>query len=165
MDYVKLGTILRDGRKAKDYTQQFVAGLVGVTPQNISSWERGKSHMDIDRYIQLCRLYDLDIVQTMMFCSPEINLPHFPVYYEECLPSAMTITVTEEEHALLNDYRSGKMQTRDLSMYIEDAADKRLKCIVECYDGMDDIGKTGLADQAEFLLKQHPRHKSVSGTA
>lgn len=82
MDYKKLGKIMQNGRKQKSYTQLFVASMLGVTPQNISSWELGKSKMDIDTYIKLCNLYDLDFVYSVMKCSDEPCLPHFPATFD-----------------------------------------------------------------------------------
>lgn len=83
MDYTKLGKIMQTARKQKGYTQLVVSSLLGVTPQNISSWELGKSKMDIDAYIKLCNLYDLDFVDSIMQCSDDPCMPHFPVTFDE----------------------------------------------------------------------------------
>lgn len=113
MDYKRLGEELKNGRKNKGYTQSMVAGLINVTPQNISSWELGKSKMDIDRYVQLCRLYDLDYVKTMQMCSPDTNLPHFPIESYECNHSAITLTVTEQERELIDFFRELNTEGKD----------------------------------------------------
>lgn len=38
-----------------------------------------------------------------------------------------------------------------------------LQRIIDCYNGMDDTGKNGLVDQAEYLLSKHPKAKSQIG--
>lgn len=61
MDYITLGKILRDARVAIGLTQSDAAKRVGVTFQNISSWERGKSKIDIESLSTLCSLYDISV--------------------------------------------------------------------------------------------------------
>lgn len=65
MDYIKLGQILRSARESAGYTQADIAVSLGVTPQNISSWERGKSKIDIDTFEYLCQKYNVSFVDTL----------------------------------------------------------------------------------------------------
>lgn len=53
----------------------------------------------------------------------------------------------------------------NVSVPDKNTTDVRLHRIVECYDGMDDVGKDSLTEQAEFLLSRHPKCKSASDTA
>lgn len=39
----------------------------------------------------------------------------------------------------------------------EDEGDPRLRHICDCYDGMDETGREGLKDQAEWLYRKHPK--------
>ena len=66
MDYLALGRILSAGRKAVGLRQQDAADKVGVTFQNVSSWERGKSKIDIESLSALCELYGLSFVDTLL---------------------------------------------------------------------------------------------------
>lgn len=51
------------------------------------------------------------------------------------------------------------------SVHDSNTTDIHLQRIVECYDGIDDTGKSILLGVAESLLESHSKHKSVSGTA
>lgn len=79
MDYFTLGKILRDARLAMGLTQSDVAKQVGVTFQNISSWERGKSKIDIESLSTLCNLYDISITGVLTTSDstydPEFGVP------------------------------------------------------------------------------------------
>lgn len=65
MDYKKLGLILKNARICANLKQSDAASVVGVTFQNISSWELGKSKIDIDTFSKLCDLYGLDFVRAL----------------------------------------------------------------------------------------------------
>ena len=71
MDYTMLGAMLTVGRRSRGLSQKTVAEQLGVTAQNVSSWERGKSRMDLDRYLRLCSLYSLDPVSTLRACATD----------------------------------------------------------------------------------------------
>ena len=105
LDYKALGAILRQARIDADYTQASVASFLGVTPQNISSWERGKSKMNIEHYICLCHFYGIDILDPILSSSAHDHLLHFPIYGEEIEMNSRTITVNEQEQDLIADYR------------------------------------------------------------
>lgn len=107
MDYVKLGKLLQAGRKQKGYTQQFVSSMLGVTPQNVSSWELGKSKMDIDSYVKLCNLFDIDFVSSVMECSNDPCMPHFPVELDADGDRLDGVRpMSDDEKNLLSMYRS-----------------------------------------------------------
>lgn len=65
MDYNKLGQILKEAREGNGFTQKEIASFLNVTPQNISSWERGKSKVDIDTFETLCNKYHLPFSKTL----------------------------------------------------------------------------------------------------
>lgn len=114
MDYIKLGKIMKAGRKHKQYTQLVVASLLGVTPQNISSWELGKSKMDIDSYIKLCNLYDIDFVYSVMQCSDDPCMPHFPATFDKNGNRTDGYQpLTSDESQLLSTYRSLNKQGKE----------------------------------------------------
>ena len=68
MDYTKLGLTLKDGRMSKKLKQSQVASSLGVTTATVSSWELGKSKMDIETFVRLCCDYDLDPAAVLYDC-------------------------------------------------------------------------------------------------
>lgn len=65
MDYINLGKILQEARNKVGLKQSEVATEVGCTSANISSWERGKSKIDIDSFAKLCEIYNIDFASTL----------------------------------------------------------------------------------------------------
>lgn len=65
MDYIYLGSILQEARNRAGLKQSEVAAKIDCTPANISSWERGKSKVDIDSFAKLCEIYDIDFAYTL----------------------------------------------------------------------------------------------------
>jgi len=65
VDYEILGQILKDARSKEKFTQSEIATRLGVTFQNVSSWERGKSKIDIDTLSKLCSLYNINFVSVL----------------------------------------------------------------------------------------------------
>lgn len=59
MDFILLGKILQQARVNAGKTQKDISRILGVTDSNISSWERGKSKIDIDTYLEICNIYDI----------------------------------------------------------------------------------------------------------
>ena len=60
IDYQKLGQKLKAARNDSGFSQRDVAGWLNVTYQNVSSWERGASKIDIDSLLYLCGKYQID---------------------------------------------------------------------------------------------------------
>lgn len=65
MNYKLLGQILQDARCKIGLKQSDVASKLNCTAANISSWERGKSKVDIDSFFSLCQLYNIDFAKTL----------------------------------------------------------------------------------------------------
>lgn len=61
MDKVKTGQLIREARKQKNYTQNELGDLLGVTNKAVSRWENGDSFPDIAVLEELARLLDLKI--------------------------------------------------------------------------------------------------------
>lgn len=51
---------LKDGRIAKGFKQSDVTKLSGIKNTTLSNYENGVTEPDIDTFLQLCELYDLD---------------------------------------------------------------------------------------------------------
>lgn len=73
MNYKKLGLVLKSARSAAGLSQTQVSRHIGKTPQNISSWELGKSKIDIDSFECLCRLYDIPFIDTLNLVINDIS--------------------------------------------------------------------------------------------
>ena len=52
---------LRSLRKSRDLTQEDVAGMLGVTPQSVSKWERGDTYPDITMLPSLANLFNTSV--------------------------------------------------------------------------------------------------------
>lgn len=52
--------ILKTARNNKNYTQKFVAEAIGVKGNTIGNYENGITEPDIDTFVRLCNLYDLN---------------------------------------------------------------------------------------------------------
>lgn len=51
---------LKDARMSKGLKQQEVAEQLGLKANTISNWEKGKTEPDIDTFIKLCDIYQID---------------------------------------------------------------------------------------------------------
>lgn len=56
---IDLGKIFQVTRKAKGYTQEYVAEKLGLGSRYISDLERGKTNGSISTFVKLCNLYDV----------------------------------------------------------------------------------------------------------
>lgn len=53
---VRLGAVLRAKRQEKGFSQEYVAGLLGVSKNQISHWEIGKRSMYAESLADYCRI-------------------------------------------------------------------------------------------------------------
>jgi len=51
---------LRSAREKAGYKQEDIARILGVTPQKVSSFETGRTRVDVDTLVTLCKLYGVD---------------------------------------------------------------------------------------------------------
>ena len=75
MDYIYLGKILQEARNALGLKQSEIADKLGCTSANISSWERGKSKIDIDSFASLCKIYKIDFATKLNKVANEQKAP------------------------------------------------------------------------------------------
>ena len=61
MDKIKTGEIIREARKAKNYTQSELGDMIGVTNKAVSRWEKGESFPDVGILENLAQVLDLKI--------------------------------------------------------------------------------------------------------
>lgn len=60
MSKEEIASKLRNAREKSGYKQEDIARLLGVTPQKISSFETGRTRVDVDTLVTLCKLYSVD---------------------------------------------------------------------------------------------------------
>ena len=51
---------LRSARTDKNMKQQEVADILGIKPNTLSNWEKGRTEPDIDTFVKLCQIYQVD---------------------------------------------------------------------------------------------------------
>ncbi len=51
---------LRAARLNKSMKQQEVADILGIKPNTLSNWEKGRTEPDIDTFVKLCDIYEID---------------------------------------------------------------------------------------------------------
>lgn len=57
---IYIGNALAAARKGNGQTQQDVATLMGTTASAVCYWERGRSEVNMRRFIQLCSALNVD---------------------------------------------------------------------------------------------------------
>jgi len=61
MSKEEIAAKLRAARESRGLTQEDVGEYLGVTPQKISSFETGRTKVDTDTLVKLCKLYEVDV--------------------------------------------------------------------------------------------------------
>ena len=64
---MKINEIIRELRTAKKFTQEQLAGLLGVTTPAVNKWEKGVSYPDITLLPALARVLDTDLNTLLSF--------------------------------------------------------------------------------------------------
>ncbi len=79
MDKTKTGELIRDARKAKNYTQSELGDLLAVSNKAVSRWEKGESFPDIGVLESLAQVLNLkiqDLVTGEIQPNEEISTEH-----------------------------------------------------------------------------------------
>ena len=61
MSKEEIAAKLKAGRENAGYRQEEVATYLNVTPQKVSSFETGRTRVDVDTLGKLCELYNIDV--------------------------------------------------------------------------------------------------------
>lgn len=76
-------TRLRTARINKNMKQQDVADILGIKPNTLSNWEKGRTEPDIDTFVKLCDIYEIDCaslladVYAFKRVQTDISLPEY----------------------------------------------------------------------------------------
>lgn len=85
---LSLGKIFQATRKAKGYTQEYVAEQLQMGSRYISDLERGKTVGSIPTFIKLCNLYQVSptfILQDYLKISDDLRIdPNLIGFYSLC---------------------------------------------------------------------------------
>ena len=61
MDQIKIGSFLKELRKAKELTQEQLAEKLNVSSRTVSRWETGSNMPDIGMLVEIAEFYDVSI--------------------------------------------------------------------------------------------------------
>ena len=73
MSKEEIASKLRAAREKAGYKQEDIANILGVTPQKVSSFETGRTRVDVDTLVTLCKLYNVDANDIMGIAPLEKN--------------------------------------------------------------------------------------------
>ena len=73
MSKEEIASKLRTAREKAGYKQEDIANILGVTPQKVSSFETGRTRVEVDTLVTLCKLYNVDANDIMGIAPPEKN--------------------------------------------------------------------------------------------
>lgn len=92
--------MIKKGRKEKGYTQSEVASKLGIKGNTLSGYETGATEPDIDTYLELCRIYDLDYADVL---ETAYNLKKYEEFH---------ISNSEQKH--IKKYRALEPQGKEM---------------------------------------------------
>ena len=83
MDLIKIGKFIADCRKSKNITQEQLAERLRITDRAISKWERGLSLPDVDKMLDLCNIFDINVNELLN--GEKIDMKDYKKKNEELL--------------------------------------------------------------------------------
>lgn len=102
---------LRTARLNKNMKQQDVANILGIKPNTLSNWEKGRTEPDIDTFVKLCDIYEID-------CAALLS--------EAYVRARIKSEISMEEYNILKKYRQLDDRGRELvDSIIEQAYNSR----------------------------------------
>lgn len=127
MDKKKTGTLIREARTKKDYTQSELGDLLGVTNKAVSRWENGESFPDVGVLENLAAVLDIRI--------QDIITGDTGVKEEGVVDEVLRIAVLQQKEAKRKAVRNGGMIAVILG------------CIISGYSGLRN-GSVFFADES-----------------
>lgn len=159
LDYVILGRTLKKAREDSKRTQKEVADLLGVTAQNVSSWELGKSKIDIETYVKICSIYHVDTQVPLSKASENLLIHSFPDYgsdidqldrkivewylnldtrerkvIKDCLRSLVDAVLSDEDY---DDYREDYLKENAGTVAARGGRAEKIDELQDLYDNSD----------------------------
>lgn len=103
---------LKAAREKKNLKQEDVAAYLGVTPQKVSSFETGRTRVDIDTLAKLCELYDVDM-------NHIVGIEKSPSFYNDAAADAYMNLIHENPGLRLLLDASAKLTKEDIEAVVE----------------------------------------------
>ena len=97
MDQIKIGKFIAELRKEKNFTQEELKVLLGVSNKSVSRWENGKNLPDAALYQPLC--HALGISLTELLSGERIAAENMTGRAEESLLSTLEFAKQKREQA------------------------------------------------------------------
>ncbi len=105
-----LGARIREGRLARDMTQEDLARLIGTTKQNVYKYETGIiTNIPLDKLEEIARVLGMDPAALCGWSEP--------VLVSATLPAG-GITLTDEEKLLVLAYRAATPSAQEIAMEV-----------------------------------------------
>lgn len=111
---MKLSDNLKKIRKEHNLSQEQLAEQLGVSRQSVSKWESGLAYPEMDKMIQLCQLFHLNIDELL---NQDID----------------TVNNKKKANSYMNQYISDVLDyiTKTINMFSVMSSKETLKCIME----------------------------------
>jgi transcriptional regulator with XRE-family HTH domain len=77
--YKRLVALMRTRREELGISQEVVAGRLGITPSQLSKWERRERRIDVDEARRYCRAIGLELVDLIAQWERELPAESTPV--------------------------------------------------------------------------------------
>lgn len=105
---IEIGIRIHNLRKAHKLTQEALAEKLDVTVKHISAVERGLSSLSMDKFIQLCKIFDCNLDYLVRGAASSDDAAFFPASMIDIFHSN-----NKREIAMLNDYLQMYLKMRE----------------------------------------------------
>ena len=111
---MKLSENLKKIRKENNLSQEDLAEKIGVSRQSVSKWESGSAYPEMDKMVQICNIFNLNIDDLLNQDIEEVNN-------------------TKQSKNALNKYINDFLNyiTKTVNMFIDMSTKTKIKCIFE----------------------------------
>ena len=111
---MKLSENLKKIRKENNLSQEDLAEKIGVSRQSVSKWESGSAYPEMDKMVQICNIFNLNIDDLLNQDIEEVNN-------------------TKQSKNALNKYINDFLNyiTKTVNMFSDMSAKTKIKCIFE----------------------------------
>jgi len=123
-----LGEKIRRCRKAKGFSQQKLAGELGIQYQSVQDWERGKTRPSLDKVVRLCEIFG---VTSTWLLHPGGKI--YPAREETLLQEAPVLYGMDSEgRKYLEMFQRLRPDTKGIvikimeAMFLKDKAEKKI---------------------------------------
>lgn len=167
---MKINEIIRERRIAKHFTQEQMAGYLGVTAPAVNKWEKGTSYPDITLLPALARLLDTDLNTLLSFQEDlsEQEVVLFINYLTEISEKEGTDQVFEEAMDKIRQFPTCYSLILNVALFLESQLfmngksiqrEKIQNTIEELYQRAAESQDSGVRNQAKAMLISKYRNR------